>query len=105
MTARDQRSEGAGDEEYLLLAALDGRAILTRNVADFLLLHRAWRRWSVAWRVGPPARHAGILILPQPPRAPLATLATEIDRHLAMRPLLHDSVWVWTASGGWRERR
>jgi hypothetical protein len=63
VTARDVGREGDRDEEQLLVASQQGHIFLTHNEADFVLLHDAWQRWSEAW--GVPARHAGILIVPQ----------------------------------------
>jgi hypothetical protein len=51
------------DGRQLLFAAEHGSALLTHNGKDFLLLHDAWRRWSVAWRSR--QAHEGILLIPQ----------------------------------------
>jgi len=52
----DERSplRGLADEELLVVAAREGRALVTENVADFM---RLYGEWGVADR-----RHAGIVI-------------------------------------------
>jgi hypothetical protein len=54
--AVDERSplRGLADEELLLVAAREGRALLSENVADFM---RLYGEWGAADR-----RHAGIVI-------------------------------------------
>jgi len=52
----DERSplRGLADEELLVIAAREGRAIVSENVADFM---RLYGEWGAAGR-----RHAGIVI-------------------------------------------
>lgn len=50
MNARD-------DEAHLILAAAQGRVLVTANVRDFVLLHR---EWLVQGRP-----HSGVLLIPQ----------------------------------------
>jgi len=52
----DERSplRGLADEELLVIAAREGRALVSENVADFM---RLYGEWSAADR-----RHAGIVI-------------------------------------------
>jgi hypothetical protein len=63
VTARDLRREGNSDDEHLLLASQQGQIFVTHNERDFILLHDAWKRWSVAWGVA--EKHAGVLVVPQ----------------------------------------
>lgn len=63
VTTRDLGREGATDDAQLLTAVEHGLTLLTHDIADYVLLHDAWRRWSRAWNVAP--RHEGILIVPQ----------------------------------------
>jgi hypothetical protein len=57
--AEERNIKGAGDDLILLAAARDGYAAATRNAADFVLLHDAWRHWAV------PFAHAGVVVVPQ----------------------------------------
>src|SRR5688500_4201894 len=66
-TARDESLDRADDGAILLTSAARGWVLITHNGGDFWLLHRAWHQWSVAWKVAPPPRHAGVLVLPQRP--------------------------------------
>lgn len=99
VTAGDLSLSTATDAEHLLAAAEDERVLLTYNVKDFLLLHDAWRRWSIAWRVL--RRHAGILILMAPPALSIPESAREVDALLAAQPPLLDELYKWERSGGW----
>ena len=65
VTAYSLGLDGADDDVHLLASARDDRILVTNNGKDFLLLHKAWRRWSQAWGVA--RSHAGILIIPQWP--------------------------------------
>jgi hypothetical protein len=102
--AREQGLTRAPDDAVLLEAAEAGRLLVTHNRADFLLLHRAWRRWSAAWAVMPPPTHAGILILPQPPASTPSSQAAAIEAILTggAAPLT-TSLWRWVADGRWVE--
>ncbi len=77
-TARDLGLTGADDDMHLTTASDDGRILVTHDRQDFVLLHRAWHRWSRRW--GVTAAHAGILVIPQAPRLPLPDAARELDR-------------------------
>ncbi len=101
--AREQGLERASDDALLLEAAQAGRLLVTHNRADFLLLHRAWRRWSVAWGIVPPPTHAGILVVPQPPHVTPAEQARAIEALLADGTVLTTGLWRWRVAGGWVE--
>ena len=90
----------ATDDELLLFAANARRIFVTHNEKDFILLHDAWRRWSSAWGVA--VFHAGILVLPQPPRLTIERAATELDRFLATEPQLASTLYFYRPTGGWR---
>lgn len=45
----------AADDELLLLGAAEGRALVTRNIRDFVLLHARW--------AGREQSHAGIILV------------------------------------------
>jgi predicted nuclease of predicted toxin-antitoxin system len=52
LITRNLRSVGVDDARQLANAARLGRLLVTHNRRDFVLLHRAWRRWSHDWEVG-----------------------------------------------------
>jgi len=72
-TAYEVGLAAADDDVHLFHAAQERRMLLTHNAADFLLLHKAWLRWSRGW--GYFALHGGIIACPQAPlwRPPDAT--------------------------------
>ncbi len=97
--------KGARDHNQLLFAAQTERVVVTYNVADFLLLHDAWRDWSAAWGTSPTvARHAGILIFHQDKRGfPVATIAQLIADLVGRSGSLENRCFVWKRVTGWRE--
>ncbi len=89
----------AGDDEHLLVAAQQGRVVVTHNRSDFYLLHDAWRRWSDAWGIN--FRHAGILVMS--PWQPQAS-ARELDKFLRSGVSLLNELYDWKPSRGWVRR-
>ena len=92
---REVHLERADDALQLLTAARRGYVLVTHNEADFKLLQKAWRQWSVAMQ------HAGILVVPQQRWAP-----DEAAQHLGSLlasglPLVNELYW-WTPEHGWR---
>jgi predicted nuclease of predicted toxin-antitoxin system len=87
----DERCHGASDEELLAIATSEQRAVVTENVADFMLLAA---RWSAEGRV-----HAGIVIT-HPARFNRAlrsypgTLIKALKAFLQDSPPAGDS-WIW----------
>ena len=55
--------KGLTDPYQLLTAIRLGRAMVTANTGDFLLLHRAWHAWSLTWDLRTLPRHRGILLV------------------------------------------
>jgi hypothetical protein len=53
------RRKRTADDAVLWLAMNESRSVITHNVQDFVMLHRAWHRWGVA------RPHPGILLLEQ----------------------------------------
>ena len=100
VTTRDLGREGATDDAQLLTAAQLGLVLLTHDIADYVLLHDAWRRWSTAGGVVP--RHAGILITPQ--RWPPSQIADEVNRFLNTGPVLSNELYRWLPGTGWTRR-
>ena len=89
------------------MAAQQRRILLTCDVADFLLLHSAWRRWFVAYTVAPVPTHAGIVVIPQPDyRRDLwlpDAAAGENNALVSRESSLINRLYLWTASRGWVE--
>lgn len=56
-TTEEAGKDTAADEEQLLFATAEGRAILTFNIRDFAPLHQAWQAAS--------RPHAGIIVSQQ----------------------------------------
>ena len=96
-TARDLQLERAQDDQQLLVAAQNGWTLVTHNRKDFILLHRAWQRWSSAWQVS--AHHAGILIVPH--RWLEDQAALEIDAFIQTRQPLANQLYEWRTTMGW----
>lgn len=88
--ARTSRQLGlamATDAEQLLVAASLGWILVTRNAADFALLHDAWLRWPTAWQMAPATTHAGVLAIRQHPPCPFPTVARAIHSLVSSRGL------------------
>jgi hypothetical protein len=105
VTLRELGLDRADDDEVLLRAATDERTLLTGNIGDFVLLHRAWLRWSRLWGVS--AGHAGIVIVPQDQGWDDTRIVGEIELVIgspdAREPAhpLRNALWRWRPSGGW----
>jgi len=99
--AREQGLTRASDADLLLEAALAGRMMITHDLDDFRLLQRAWRRWPVAWGMSSLPAHAGILIVPQPPRVTPIALARAIEELLVASMPLANRLWRWEPTTGW----
>lgn len=92
----------ATDDVLLLTAAQAGRIFVTRNEADFVLLHNAWRRWSAAW--GVTVAHAGVLVLPPPPHLGVTLAAQALDQFLLSGVPLAWELYVFRQTRGWQRR-
>jgi hypothetical protein len=99
-TAREIRTESAGDDEHLALAYQQGWVFITHNITDFELLHDAWRRWSALWGVN--VTHPGILALE--PGAVPEQLARPIDQQLRSESPIMGELHVWRPRRGWLRR-
>ena len=100
VTARELSHEDAADDVHMLAAIQASRAFVTRNRADFVLLHFAWRRWTAAWRVTQP--HSGILVVPQPPHLSPARVAEELHAIQAAVSLVNELYeYEWQTGLGW----
>jgi Domain of unknown function (DUF5615) len=99
--------KGIRDHQQLLFAANEQRILITFNIADFVLLHEAWRDWSAAWGTSPDvARHAGILAIQQDKRGLSAQqLATVVHDLVEREESLANRLFVWQRATGWRAAR
>ncbi|MDQ2784921.1 MAG: DUF5615 family PIN-like protein [Chloroflexota bacterium] len=84
--------KGSPDEELLWFAKTRGWVFVSVD-KDYLLLHRAFRRWGIA------TLHAGILILPD--RLPPSAFADALDIFASEGIPIADRLYIWeTAQGG-----
>lgn len=102
MTARQLRSKGIDDARQMTLAVRLGRIFVTYNHRDFLLLHRAWRLWSHDWGATERARHAGILILLQPPLLAADGAAHLLDRIVREGGPIANRCFAWSPDADWQ---
>jgi len=102
-TARGRGKSHAGDDEQLLLAAENGEILGTANRRDFFLLHDAWLRWALAWRVPVIPTHAGILVIPQtwPPDVAARVLALFVQASVSLASQVHRYI----VGAGWVQRQ
>jgi hypothetical protein len=99
-TTGDLGLDRATDDIQLLTAAERGWILLTNNERDYVLLHDAWRRWSVAWGVAP--QHAGIIVPKQEWSVDRAT--TEVGRLLGTGTTFANALYQWHGGLGWIRR-
>ncbi len=99
-TAREIRTERAGDDEHLAIAYQNGWIFITHNIDDFELLHDAWRRWSRLWGVS--VLHPGILVLE--PGLDEGQIATLIDQQFRSGVTIAGELHMWRPRRGWRRR-
>jgi len=84
--------KGSPDEELLWFAKTRGWVFVSID-EDYLLLHRAFRRWGIT------DRHAGILTLPDLLSPPAQTWALDIFASEGLPTA--DRLYIWdTAHGG-----
>ena len=93
-TAYDLGLRHNSDDQHLLLAAQNRWIFVTCNRKDFVLLHDAWVRWSLAWQMQ--KHHAGILIVPQD--QPMR-LAGNIHRFIQTNPSLMNQLYILRPAG------
>lgn len=74
--------EGAADDELLLLAADDGRVMVTHNVRDFPDLAQRF--------AGEGRSHAGLIVLVGISTSEFGLIADRLDHQLAARPTAQD---------------
>lgn len=94
---RDLGTFRRSDADHLLAATRDGRIVVTHNRKDYLLLHDAWHRWTLAWTVLD--QHAGVLCLPHnlQPHA----LFVAIDVFLSSDFPIANEVYTYSPATSW----
>jgi hypothetical protein len=96
------------DHVHFASATRLNRILITHDIKDFRLLHRAWRDWFAEWGVPPHPEHAAILQAPQPPQVSVAVLVELLDdfvRQAGTDSALLNRLFSWSAPRGWEEIR
>ncbi|MGH2557954.1 MAG: DUF5615 family PIN-like protein [Thermomicrobiales bacterium] len=104
--ARSVLPSGSSDHLHLAMGTRLRRILVTGDFADFRLLQRAWRDWFTEWGTPPQPRHAGILIIKQPPILEADDAATMIHTFvtgLASVELLANRCHQLRPPRGWHE--
>jgi hypothetical protein len=97
--------KGQSDAVQLLQATRLGRAIVTYNVKDLMLLHDAWLAWSEAWPIEAPQRHAGILGIRSAKNLTDGDIARLILELVQSAVLVSNRMFRWDRRAGWQEYR
>lgn len=100
-------NKGADDPSQLLVAGRLGRALVTNNTSDYLLLHHAWLRWTAEWRPNPMPRHAGIILMHTAPGfdyVRTAQVLAVLAEGLRDPTALANRAFAWNPAVGWHER-
>lgn len=87
------------DDNMLLKAAQLGLVLVTHNVKDFRMLHRAWRRWSSAWSTT--QQHPGILLVSQKAKFPAAVIAQQLHGFVRSPQFHANELFELRATGNW----
>lgn len=61
-------------------------------------------RWSADWNVADPARHAAILLVPDPGVLPNASTAHVIDQLVSSAADVGNRLFSWDVNSGWQEK-
>jgi hypothetical protein len=91
--ARESGISTSNDEVHFLLAARSGWTLITHNIEDFKMLHRAWLLWNMQ------PNHSGVLILPQADDRDM--LAHEVIAFFAADLPLTNECYIWSTGLGW----
>ena len=103
VTASEAGLANAGDGLQLATAANAHRVLVSHNAKEYRLLHDAWLLWTDLW--GIVTSHAGILIIPQPPKWPHARAAAEITAFFDSSPAIENELYEWRSEDRQWERR
>jgi hypothetical protein len=93
------------DAAQLLFAAKRRWVLISHNRDDFVVLHDAWKLWTVDWDVA--VEHAGILVIPQRIGADFWTVphaAGQIDELIRQARPLSNELYEWRRGTGWNRR-
>lgn len=96
-------NKGLHDGLQLLIAANQGRVLVTYNYKDFTLLHRSWRDWTTDWSIQDHRRHSGIMLIRSSQGIRARTLAAAIDGLAQTTNDLSSRLVEWSQSSGWSE--
>jgi hypothetical protein len=104
----NQAHKGLDDACLMIVATNLERVLVTTNTSAFLLLHRAWTVWSIAWNLDPQPRHAGLLLFHTASGYDARRMADEISDFVQERDEVFDltnRAFAWNFCSGWREVR
>jgi hypothetical protein len=96
-TTRGRGRSSASDAEQWTTSVSNNWIFVTHNRKDYVLLHHAWERWAILWKIQP--AHPGVLIIPQAWLSERASL--EVDGCIHTRPDLLNSVLESDVDGAW----
>ena len=101
VTAQELGMSSAQDAEVLVVATELDRVVITHNGKDFRTLCQAWPLWRRRWGL-PPAKHAGVVAIPQQTLLPYPAAADEIDQSLPRHLPVWNELWFFDLrSGDW----
>jgi hypothetical protein len=95
--------KGLDDASNLLLSSRSGRVLVTYDVRDYALLHRAWQVWSSAWVAENPSRHAGMALIHSSKQASLNDIVAALIELGDLVDAALNRLFVWTYTKGWTE--
>jgi hypothetical protein len=95
-------NKGATDAMQLFFGLRQRRVVVTYNSTDFVLLDETLRLWAMEWGVTT-ARHAGILIIPNPRTIDNTEAARSIDELASSIASFEDRIFLWNVFAGWQE--
>ena len=102
-TTAELGRKGATDVSQLSFAARSRRVLVSYNVRHFEMLHEAWRTRSADWNVVGRARHAGILLVPDPGVLSNASTTHVIHQLLSGSAEIENRLFAWDVQLGWQE--
>ncbi len=101
VTAYEIGPAAADDDVHLLHASREDRIFLTHNADDFLLLHKAWVRWTHGWDFF--RQHSGILVCPQAPVLRPSVVVGKVLELLGGIDRIDNELWAYDKDSGiWR---
>jgi Domain of unknown function (DUF5615) len=95
--------QGLDDVSNLLWAARSARVLVTYDVRDYTLLHRAWHVWSHAWVIDNPPRHAGIALIHSSKHAGIDEIVEALIQLSEIVDIPENRLLSWDYPEGWTE--